>query len=297
MENSTITLECIGQEILRNRVSTMFKVVRPSLLVNRLKASEEPVGLSEVLKQIATNNTTVTPIVRLPDEPAKLDINDLQNLEDIALLNSFASVAAASMIYKKEKNFDFSHEGMLKYSEQYMNNYFQVMTQGLSGLLSLEHTATNTFASDFKPESFHDEFLKKLFEDFSLPETSLKQLDSILCQISGILKGLQNTKGKMPTDYCVVYYYFTPVIGLETVRLPSLRMFNIHIEPEFVERSVSKHEKVTDFHFEMKYTDYQAKMDVSGMKYHRDQLREYVETLTKDSLENIMSLVQPKAIS
>lgn len=292
-----ITLECVGQEILRNKVSTMFKVVRPSLLVKSLKASEAPVGLSEVLKQLATNNTTVTPIVRLPDEPAKLDINDLQNLEDISLLNSFASVAATSMIYEKEKSFDFSPEGMAKYSEQYMNNYFRVMTQGLSGLLSFEHTAENTFTNNFKPDSFHDEFLKELFEDFSLPETSLKQLDSILCQISGNLKGLQNTGIKSPTDYCVVYYFFTPVIGLETVRLPSLRMFNIHIDQEFVERSVSKNEKATDFHFEMKYTDYQAKMDVSGMKYHRDQLREYVETLTKDSLKNIMSLVQPMAIS
>lgn len=292
-----ITLECVGQEILRNKVSTMFKVVRPSLLANSLKASDSPVGLSELLKQLATNNTTVTPIVRLPDEPTKLDINDLQNLEDISLLNSFASVAATSMIYEKEKTFDFSPQGMAGYSEQYMNNYFRVMTQGLSGLLAFEMASENTFSNKFKPESFHDEFLTKLFEDLSLPETSLKQLDSILCQISSNLKGLQNTGVKSPTEYCVIYYFFTPVIGLETVRLPSLRMFKIHIEQEFVERSVSKHEKATDFHFEMKYTDYQAKMDVSGMNNHRDQLRKYVEVLTKDSLDNVMSLVQPKAIS
>ena len=79
------------------------------------------------------------------------------------------------------------------------------------------------------------------------------------------------------------------------MRLPSLRIF--HIDQEFVERSISKKKTMKDFHFEMSYTEYQAKMDVSGMKYHRDNFRNYVETLINNSLKEIMAIVQPAAIS
>lgn len=299
MENSIITLQSIGQEILRTNFSTMFRVVRPSLMTRSFQTNDAPVGLADLLKKVATDNPTVSSIVKMPDEVAKLEINDLQNLEDISLLNSFASVAATSMIYNESeaKSFDFSNDGMTAYQEKYMKNYFRVMTQGLSGILSFEQSSTNTFERDFEPNSFHNNLLEKLFESFSLPAISLKHLDSVLNEISACLSSIKSTGKSVPSNYCVIYYFFTPVIGMETIKIPSLRIFNIQIEQMFVERAISKREKVNDFKFKMGYTDYQAKMDVSGMKSYRDNIRKYVETLTNLSLAEIMSIVQPAAIS
>lgn len=297
MENSfdLITLQDVENKVQQSRIAGLFSIVRPSLLRSATLGAEAvagPVGLSDFLSQMSTADS-VTVVAELP---ATILPSDMQNLLDISLLNSYSAVSAANLVYQNIKDISFEPAKVAEYQKKYAAAYFRVMTQGLSGLLPAKQIESHNFSGRYAKDSFHNDFLGELFKSFSLPDSALKQLDSILSSLSLNLSKVITDANRIPTDFLVVYYYFSPVEGMPELKIPSLRLFNIHIDYQNIERAVSKRQKETDFDFAMSYADYTGTLAISSMEHFRPILKRYVEDSTQKSLDEIQKMVQPKAI-
>lgn len=170
------------------------------------------------------------------------------------------------------------------------------MTQGLAGLLPTKQVQSHDFSGRYAKDHFHQKFLEELFKSFSLPDSAYKQLDTILNGISLNLSKSTGDANKIPTDFLVIYYYFSPVEGMPELKIPSIRIFNIHVGYQNIERAVNKHEKTMDFDFAMSYADYTGTLAISSMEHFRPIIKQYVEDSTQMSLNEIQKMVQPKAI-
>lgn len=298
LELTTISLEQIINNAYQSEAYTMFNVERPSLFkaASKLEAAndDQVTGLMDIL-----NSTKIAPATTsIVEVPSSIDSMDYQNLMDITLLDAYISVASALVMYKANPSgWDITDpKGASSFTKTLTNSRNKVMTQGLSGFLSIQESANQHFTKNTTAGDLHFDFLTKIFAGFAFPPATIKQLDSILSAIVGKLTALsfsyENTSETL--DHMISYYYFEKVPGMD-LKIPQMRLFYLRVDQKSWKLAIGK-SSVTKFDFSMNYIDTKASMNLSQMNRGRDIIQKYITEMTNQSLEDVKKLVQPSAI-
>jgi hypothetical protein len=231
--------------------------------------------------------------------PPDISQNDLQNLQDISLLDTYVSVNSASYIYKLNPDgFDITKpKEAADFNRALANSRFRVLTQGLAGLLSLSSSTQKTFSTTTTAGKLHLEFLGEIFKSFGFPPAALTQLDSILTNIVKQLSNIEfswSEQGEGLT-YVIATYYFEEVQGLPGARVPKIRLFFLEIDQRSWKLAIGK-SSVQQFKFNMNYVDYQYTMSLSQVPTMREKIKAYITSATQQQLETIQNLVAMTAI-
>jgi hypothetical protein len=231
--------------------------------------------------------------------PAAVSPADLQNLQDIALLDTYVSVNSAAYLYKlNPKGFDItSPDGAATFTKSLANARFRVFTEGLAGVLSLGDSSQQSFSKSTTSVDLHMEFLGTIFGSFGFAPSAMKELDGIMTGIVNNLSALQGSWSdqSQTLDHLISVYYFEPVPGLEDVKVPKMRLFYLHIDQSSWTASVGK-SSVTHFEFHMNYSDQIATMSLTQMPIMRDKIQSYITTATNQGLAAIEKLVAMDAV-
>lgn len=278
--------------------------VKPAVGIARLAAAapaavgDAPVpNILDVLNknQKAPSATSVLAV------PADYDAGDEQKIMDIMLLDSYVSVMAAGFLYQDpeyaQKGPDITTpEGAAKFTRLLANCRLRVMTEGLAGVLSLSESSAQSFSKSTTSADLHMSFLTNFFGDFGFNDASMKQLDGILTNIVKSLSDLQASwsDSSQTLDHMISIYYLEGVMG-SNVKIAKIRLFFLHIDQKSWTLSIGK-SSVSHFEFHMNYADQIAAMNSEVLKDLRDKIKEYIETQTKTSLDNINKLVAMAAI-
>jgi hypothetical protein len=261
------------------------------------KAAPEPTpqSLDDLLKQEtgeapASTNVAVTPPTITPEE--------LQNLEDILLLNSYASVASMRYLYQQHpEDWDLTDpKQAAQFTRAAANAKFRVLTDGMGSFLSLETQTSRAMHKEVTSADLHFEFLDDIFQGFNFPATAMTQLDSILTSVVKQLGSLQMSWSDQSEtlDHVISVFYFDEVAGVD-YKLPRLRLFYLHIDQRSWELSVGK-SSVRKFEFNMNFADNVFMMNPEQVQKNRADIQALIEKMTAMSLAEIDKLVAPKAV-
>jgi hypothetical protein len=223
----------------------------------------------------------------------------LQNLLDVALLDTFVSVNSAAYLYKlRPQGFDITTpDGAADFTKSLANARFRVFTQGLAGVVSLGDSSQQSFSKETTSVDLHMEFIGTIFGSFGFAGAAMKQLDGIMTGIVNNLAALQGSWSdqSQTLDHLISVYYFEPVQGLEGVNVPKMRLFYLHIDQQSWTLSIGK-SSVAKFAFHMNYSDQIGTMSLTQMPVMRDKIQAYITTRTNEALEAIEKLVAMDAV-
>lgn len=255
---------------------------------------DDGLSMADRLKQMksAHPSTSVAAI------PSSVSDDDLQHLNDILLLDSYVSVASAQLLYKRNpKGWDITDPGQAAdFVRQAANAKFEVINKGLSGFLSLDTSSAREMDKSVTSMDLHFEFLNELFSGFGFPEASMKELDSVLTNVTKSLDSLKMSWSdeNESLDHLVFTYYFDKIAGLDA-KLPRLRLFFLHIDQHSWTASIGK-SSVEHFSFRMNYMDNIYVMNSDQVAKNRDEIQALLESMTKMQLDDVQSMLSPKAI-
>jgi hypothetical protein len=259
------------------------------------KNAPAPQNIMDVINQ-AQQAPASTSVVAVP---TNLTAYDRQNLQDIALLDTYVSVYCAELIYHLNPNgFDITRPNeAATFNKELANARFEVHTKGLASVLSVESATEESFSTTTTAGDLHLEFLGQLFGSFGFSPAALKELKSILRSLVRNLSTLQYswTNQSETLDHVISTYYFEEVPTFPGVKVPKIRLFYLHIDERSWE-DLNHNSSLHQFEFNMKYTDYKCTMLLNKMPQWREAMKAYITSATQQQFDSIQNLVAMSAI-
>lgn len=288
----------------KRQANSYMEVVRSLFRYNEihvLKAENDkeptPENIMNVIEK-AKKAPASTSIAALPS-PSNVTQNDLQNLQDISLLDTYVSVNSSAYLYKNHpKPYDITKPNeAAQFTKDLANARFLVITKGLPGLLIAGESSQQSFSKTTTAADLHLEFLNEIFGSFGFSSSSLRQLDGIM---TNIIKNLGALKlgwadQSETLDHLISTYFFEEVQGLG-VKVPKIRLFYLHIDQSSWKASVGK-SSVERFKFNMNYADYTFTMSLTTIPDMREPIKAYIKDMTKKNLEDIQKMVAMDAVA
>jgi hypothetical protein len=297
------TLDVVAQSYYNQ---THAKSVRMAEVRSLFRYHEEPIFKAENDNEPAPGNImdiiekgkkapAATSIAAVPSDVSQ---NDLQNLQDISLLDTYVSVYSSAYLYKRHPQpYDITNpKEAAAFTKDLANARFLVITKGLPGLLIAGESSQQSFSKSTTAADLHLEFLNEMFGSFGFSPSALKKLDSILTDTVKKLTQLKvEVSGESQTlDHLISTYFFEEVQGLG-IKVPKIRLFYLHIEQSSWKASVGK-SSVNRFKFTMNYADYTFTMSLTEMPDMREPIKAYIKDATKRNLEDIQKMVAMDAV-
>lgn len=260
------------------------------------KSAPDAQNIMDVINQGVTAPASTSLVI----VPENISQNDLQNLQDVSLLDTYVSVNSAAYIYNLHpQGFDITiPQQAAAFNKVLAKARFRVLTQGLAGLLSLSSSAQQDYVKNTTAGELHLEFIGEIFKSFAFPAAAITQIDSIL---TSVVKQLSNLKFSWSEQgagltYLLSTYYFEEVQGLPGARVPKIRLFYLSVDQRSWELSIGK-SSLNKFEFKMNYVDYQYTMSLTQMPAMREGIKTYITATTQQQLTSIQNLVAMSAIT
>jgi hypothetical protein len=254
-----------------------------------------PDYITNIIKK-AKESHSITKVLVVPSNPSQ---NDVQNLQDISLLDTYVSVYSAAYIYKLNPNgFDITKpDEAANFTKVLANGYFRVITEALQGIVSTESSMQHSFSATTTSDDLHLKLREELFGSFGFSSTGKNQLDGIIKNIVKGLGILKETCSEEPQtlDYLFSVYYFEESQHITGVRVPKIRLFYLHIDQSSWQAPVGEFSQES-FNFNMNYGNYKLAMSFAHMPAMRANIKAYVINITKQTFESIQNLVAMNAI-
>jgi hypothetical protein len=277
------------------KARTLFAMTAASTTDDGASASPAPDNIMDVINKTkkAPSATSVLAV------PAQLSAADVQNLDDISLLDTYVSVASAKYYYELNPNGPdiTTADGAAQFTRSLANARLRMMTEGLAGVLSLGDSSAESFHKSTTSADLHFEFLNNIFSSFNFTPDAMKQLDGIMTNIVQNLGALQASWSdqSQTLDHMISVYYFEDVMGLAGARVPKMRLFFLHIDQRSWTLSIGK-SSVSEFEFNMNYSDQIATMSLTQMAQSRDTIQQYVTDMTNQGFEAVKRLLAMSAV-
>jgi hypothetical protein len=287
-----------AKSLRMDEIRRLFKYHEEPSLKSENNNEPNPGQIMDIICN-AKESHAITSIVVLPSLPSNISKNDLQNLQDISLFDTYIMLCSAAYIYKhNSKGFDITKPyETAQFTKVLANARFLVITKGLSRLLIPGNSSQQSFSKMTTCADLHLELLNEIFGSFGFSPSALKKLDNIL---TNVVKNLGTIKldwsdQSQSLNHLISTYFFEEVKGLG-VKVPKIRLFYLHIDQNSWEALTNK-PSVEHFKFNMNYTDYTFTIDLTHMPDMREPIKAYIEDTTKKKLEDIQKLVAMDAIT
>ncbi len=285
------------------------KTARPLLGSQALQAdggSTDVQGIDTVMQTInkAPGSTSVValPATAGADGAPQLNLSqlDIENLNYIQLLDTYAAAYGAQVAYSRHANKPWNIADPAEAADfvrSYANARFEVITKGLSGVLSLQNATAASMSKDTTSADLHLEFIGGLFSAFGFDDVTMKELDNVLTNVTKSLSSLQMSWSdtNQALDHLVNLYYFEPVQGLPGVKVPKLRLFFLHIDQSSWTASIGK-SSISRFQFHMNYDDFQFTMSTAQMKLDAGKIQGFIEQSTGQGYDTVKKIAQASAV-
>jgi len=286
-------LKSINHAIMENLVDT--NVIR----TKRSLKSADLTSLDDVLSKIADKKVASTvSVVAVPPDISQQTLNDLADLKTITQFIYLTGINYLNTHNPSVLNVDLSvPNSVFNFRKELANSEFLVITRGLTGILGLVESSGYDYSKTSKTAEFRLEFIKDLFKDFVFPESTLKQLTSVLNNTLDELKDIKIEFSDLheKLNMCVLFHYFDDEMGLPGVKIPKTRLFYLQIQEDSWRASLvcGTLEKIN---FTMSYQDFKYSLYSEQMNNLRANIQEYMNKLSGSQLENIKKL-SPIAIT
>jgi hypothetical protein len=225
-----------------------------------------------------------------------------QQLLDLQLLHSYVSVVSLDLIrpqFPSGWRITDPYQAVI-YQRAKADASLKVMNEGLSGILNLQQSVLQKMEEYTTTMGVHSLLLNELFGSFGFPDSTMKQLDSILINIVKRLDQL-SISFKSTNEYLnflVIVYYFEDVMGID-FKIPMMRLFYLNIEQQSWIASV-KIGKTTGslekFQFRMNYFDYRSSLNSQILTKYRPAMEKYITDAVGNNLARIQQLTQPSVV-
>jgi hypothetical protein len=239
-----------------------------------------------------------TSLAAVPQSPTA---EIIQELQDVMLLTSFVSVSAMRMLYNSKYKVSppviTTGAGAADFVQSVANSKNEVLTRAMGGYLSLNTSSARQMSISTTSADLHFEFLNNLFGGFSFPQSTLKELDSVLSSVTDTISNLKLSFSDQSStlDHMVFFYYFEEVEGLD-VKIPKIRLYYLHIDQASWSASVGK-SSVQHFEFNMNFLDTIYDMNTQQTAADRDKIKGLLSTWTGQDIDTLNALMSPKAVS
>lgn len=239
-------------------------------------------------------------ITKLLVVSSNLSQNDVQNVQDISLIDTYVSVYSAGYIYPSHPNgFDITNpDESANFTKALANGYFRVITEGLAGIVSLESSMQQRFSKTVTADDLHLSLLNELFGSFGFSSTAMNTLGSIIRNLVTRLGILKEACSEQPEtlDYLFAVYYLEESHLITHVKVPKIRLFYLHIDQSSWQAPVGKSSN-DSFDFNMNYGNYQLAMSFAAMPAMREKIRADVRNITQQEFGVIQNLVAMNALT
>jgi len=247
-------------------------------------------------KRPATSSIAVLP-------PEGFNSNQLQQLENIKLLSTFAHAYAFKLVYEYQDHpdgYDITDpKDSLIFTSRSANCLNKIITGAMGTLLTLNSSTNTSFSKNVSRTSLHLEFLTELFKSFNLTESAKNVLDGILTSIFRSLQDIEVSKSSVPNtlDHMLFVYYFEDIQGLPG-KVVKLRVFFLHIDQEIFDavkigKNSGSHEK---FNFHMNYTDMTFSMKDEMVTKNRPAIEKLIADIGEAKFEELSNKCSPKVV-
>jgi hypothetical protein len=273
------------------------------LLQSRAPVAAAPAGdtpsstnLNDILNNVvkAPSVTSITAVASQPDNNMDQMLGQVQTLDSyISLLTAFCLCNEHPAPFDISKPLEASQftRSMAKW-----RNYVATggAVKAMAGYLPVSGITTENFSKSVTSADLHFEFLNHFFGDFSLPEKSRKQLDSILTKVAGKLGSLNMSFEQQSDtlDHFLTYYYFDTVSGTGGPDQPppmyicNVRLFYFHIDQTSWKASVGK-SSVNHFSFNMNYFISDTRMNSRLVATDMDAINSTIRNLTSKTAQQV----------
>ncbi|MFN6536685.1 MAG: hypothetical protein RM021_009955 [Nostoc sp. EkiNYC01] len=214
-------------------IDELSKLYKPQPPIEEYRHKFSIPNLDDLLKEIEQAPETNPPSVVAP--PPQIDYNLYKQLQDLQLLHSYISVVSLGLVQQVlPPRWSINDPYQAVFYQRTMGDAaFQVMSQGLSGILNLQQSVLHTLEQKTTTAEIHTTLLEELFSSFGFPPSTKAQLDSIM---TNIVKGLQSLSLTFETkteylNFLVIFYYFEEVMGTD-FKIPMLRLFTLNVSQE-----------------------------------------------------------------
>eukprot|EP00588_Corethron_pennatum_P018152 CAMPEP_0194305022 /NCGR_PEP_ID=MMETSP0171-20130528/2559_1 /TAXON_ID=218684 /ORGANISM="Corethron pennatum, Strain L29A3" /LENGTH=296 /DNA_ID=CAMNT_0039056427 /DNA_START=172 /DNA_END=1062 /DNA_ORIENTATION=- len=254
---------------------------------------EVPETLSDLVAA-ANNEVPAVTAIAIVDKPS-LTPDDMQNLQDIQLLQSFINVLATKNMYDTHGAYDLNDKAQsLDFVVQYANQLNFAMTNSMGGYLNLEKASVFEVEKSITSAQIHTEVLSFLFKSMALPESALKELDALLTSVNQKLEvSLEKTKSDL--NHVLMFFYFEKVQGLD-VKVAKMRFLFLTVEKSTWSATVGK-STVGKFMFKMTQVDTAATMNGELVEKDRDLIQKVIHKMTGGNLKSVMDSCSPKVVT
>lgn len=255
-------------------------------------------SLFDMLHKDATAPSS-TAIAAVPSTGLTPDM--IQQLHDVMMLTSFISVTSMrqlrNTIYKGVMPDITTPDGAAQFVKAAANAKNDILTSAMGGYLSLETGSARSFSKSTTSADLHMEFLATLFDGFNFPQSTMKELDSVLTSVKDNIANLKLSWSNESStlDHMVFFYYFDSVQGLD-VKVPKVRLYFLHIDQKSWELSVGK-SNVNQFTFNMNFFDSIYDMDTVQTAADRDNIAALLKKFTGQDMDTLEKLLSPKKVS
>ncbi|QMS92394.1 hypothetical protein HUN01_34175 [Nostoc edaphicum CCNP1411] len=257
-------------------------------------------NLNDLLNQLDKAPDTSPPSVIAI--PPTIDQNIYQNLLDLQLLTSYINVVSLGLMYEiKPQGWNITDpKEATDFTRSFANSSFKVITQGLAGILNIQTQLASTVRESVTLGQAHSIILNELFGSFGFPDSTIKQLDSILTRTTKKLYDLSiDFRTQSETlDFAVLLFYFEEVMGIN-YKIPYMRLFYLSVDQSSWRASVKigkSSASVERFSFNMNYTDTRLTMNSELLREYRPAMEAYIKDRVGDNLQKIQELTQPSIV-
>ncbi|WYM02718.1 MAG: hypothetical protein HEQ19_27815 [Gloeotrichia echinulata CP02] len=233
--------------------------------------------------------------------PSHINQNDVQNLQDISLIDTYASVYSAAYIYPSHPHhFDITTpDKVASFTTVLASGYFRVITEGLPTFLSMETSTALNFSAITTTGELNIKLRHELFQSFQLSHSATRQLDSIMENIVRRLEGIRAVHSPQldPLNYLLSVYSFEQHLLIPAMRFPKIHLFYLKIDQNSFNTSVSN-SSANSFTFKMNYQIYKLSINSSHISTNiRDLIKTYITKMTNQTFDSIQHLVAMNAIN
>jgi hypothetical protein len=241
-------------------------------------AADAPL-LADMLKTAsATPSSTSVAAV-----PSSVTADELAQLRNIQLLESFVGVVAMKLYYDRHdgKAPDItSPSGAAQFIKDSANAKFEVISKSLGGFLNMEKGVAYEYHKSQTSAEFHAGFLGTLFKSFSFPAATMAELDGILTSVNETLSNLKLSfsEENSSLDHLIFFYFFEEVPGL-SMKIAKLRLYYLHIDHNSWTANVGKN-SIQHIQFDVNYFDYACTMDSAQVDMQKQGIQDIITKLT-----------------
>lgn len=225
-----------------------------------------------------------------------------QQLQDVMMLTSFISVAAARYLYQttyKDRKPDITTPaGASEFVKAMANAKNYILSSSMAGYLSSESLLAREFHQSTTSADLHMDFLTSLFDGFNFPKSTITELDSVLTSITKNISDLKLSWSDQNStlDHMVFLYYFDAVMGLDNVKVPKVRIYFLHIDQASWTVAIGK-SSMANFEFNMNFSDGIYTMDVNQTASDRNRIQSMLTSMSGQSIDELNKLLSPAVVN